>query len=233
MEPPARFAAEPIRDSKAELLRALWPVGSGQGSVRGQYTAGRIDGREVPGYRDEPDVAPGSTTETYVALRMEIVNWRWAGVPFYLRHGKRLARGVIEIVVQFKPPPSLGVSGIVGAPIAPNLLVLRIQPDEGLSLRVNAKPPGWQPGLRPIQMEYRFGGGGVPEAYERLLLDCLLGDQSLFMRGDEIEEAWAFVDSVRAGWSDAPTPEPYPAGSWGPDGAAALLERDGRTWWNP
>jgi glucose-6-phosphate 1-dehydrogenase len=232
MEPAARFSAEPVRDRKAELLRSLRPFDparAAQDVVRGQYTAGRVQGREVPGYRDEPGVAPDSETETYVAIRIDIVNWRWAGVPFYLRHGKRLARSLIEIAVQFKPPPNLGLGGDPGAAAPPNLLVLRIQPDEGLSLRVNAKPPGWQSGLRPVQMEYLFGGG-MSDAYERLLLDCLLGDQSLFMRGDEIEAAWAFVDSVRESWGPTP-PQAYPAGSWGPSGAEALLARDGRAWW--
>lgn len=232
MEPPTRFSAEPIRDRKAELLRALRPFDPDRAAlsvVRGQYSAGRVLGREVPGYRDEPGVAPDSRTETYVALRLEVVNWRWAGVPFYLRHGKRLARGLIEIVVQFKPPPELGLGGTPGLAAPPNVVALRIQPDEGLSLRVNAKPPGWQPGMRPVQLEYLFPGG-VPDAYERLLLDCLLGDQSLFMRADEIEAAWELVDGVRASWGSG-SPQPYPAGTWGPSGAEALLAGDGRGWW--
>ncbi len=235
MEPAARFAAEPIRDAKVELLRALRPLAPHQATkqaVRGQYAAGRVQGHKVRGYRDEPGVAPDSTTETYVALQMYVDNWRWAGVPFYLRHGKRLAQAVTEIVVQFKPPPALGLGGIVGAPVAPNLLVLRIQPNEGLSLRVNTKVPGWGPGLRPVQMEFLFEGG-LPEAYERLLLDCLLGDQTLFMRGDEIEQAWEFVDSVLASWGQGMPPEPYFAGTWGPPSGEALLAREGRAWWNP
>jgi glucose-6-phosphate 1-dehydrogenase len=238
MEPPAVLEADAIRDEKVQLLRSLRPIRpedvAGM-SARGQYGAGWIDGEEVPAYRDEPGVAPDSRTETYVALRLWVDNWRWAGVPFYLRAGKRLPKRATEVAVQFKEVPRILFNRDPNAALAPNVLVIRIQPDEGISLRFAAKVPGPAVRIQPVRMEFSYGaafGQEPPEAYERLLLDAMLGESTLFTRRDEVEAAWAVVDPIRAGWqqeegADLPI---YAAGTWGPDAADAFIHADGREW---
>jgi len=239
MEPPASLRADAIRDEKVKVLQSLRPVDPEQVrdvTVRGQYSRGVIDGKEVPGYREEEGVAPDSRTETYVATKLQIDNWRWAGVPFYLRAGKRLNRRLTEILLQFRDVPHRLFHG---GPPAPNTLALRIQPDEGICLRFDAKVPGAQSRIQPVPMDFAYGetfGQQPPEAYERLLLDALLGDSTLFLRRDEVEGAWAWVDRLLEGWSgedpDTPLPE-YTAGTWGPAEAHVMLARDGRTWRRP
>jgi glucose-6-phosphate 1-dehydrogenase len=244
MEPPAAFEAEAIRDEKVKLLRAVRPIAPevvGEQTVRAQYTAGRIGERGVVGYRDEPGVAPGSTTETYAALRLAVDNWRWSRVPFYLRTGKALAKRVTEVTIQYREPPLLLFEHADHPEheepdrLEPNRLSLRIQPDERVVLRVGLKPPGEGMRLAPVVMDfgYREGfGAQAPEAYERLLLDAMRGDSTLFIRGDETEAAWSLVTPVLEAWeaSRARGLASYPAGSWGPDAAAELLARDGRRW---
>jgi glucose-6-phosphate 1-dehydrogenase len=216
MEPPISLAAEDIRNEKVKVLRAIRPPAA-TGIVRGQYAAGSIAGTPVVGYRGEPNVAPDSATETYVALKLHLDNWRWAGVPFYLRHGKRLPKQVAEIAVQFKAPPAVLFAREAVAPLQPNVLVLRIQPDEGIAIRMNAKVPGTTLNIQPVKMDFRYGGSfgtRSPDAYERLLHDAIVGDATLFLRDDEIEAGWTVMDAVRAGWDAQPVP--YEAGTWGP-----------------
>ncbi len=236
MEPPARLDANAVRDEKLKVLRALKPVGdalSTQHVVRGQYRAGASAGGAVPGYLDELG-ADLSTTETFVALKAEILNWRWAGVPFYLRTGKRLAERVSEIVVAFRPIPHSVFDESAG-PLAANRLVIRLQPDEGVKLWLMIKDPG--PGgmrLREVPLDVSFAsvfGVRNPDAYERLVLDVVRGNQTLFMRRDEVEAAWTWIDPILDAWSSSTeVPKPYTAGTWGPSAAVALIERDGRTW---
>jgi glucose-6-phosphate 1-dehydrogenase len=236
MEPPQTIEADPVRDEKLKVLRALRPLerdAALAATVRGQYRAGASDGAAVPGYPEDTGIE-GSRTETFVALRAEIANWRWAGVPFYLRTGKRLAQRVSEIVIAFRPVPHSPFGG-VGGRLAPNKLVIRLQPDEGVCLSLMVKEPG--PGglrLRETSLDMTFAetfGGRHPEAYERLLLDVVRGNQTLFMRRDEVEAAWRWVDPIVAAWAESgQAPRPYAAGSWGPSAAVALVERDGRTW---
>jgi glucose-6-phosphate 1-dehydrogenase len=216
-------------------LRPLTPEDVARDVIRGQYSAGAIGGKEVIGYRQEERVNPQSMTETYVALKAHVDNWRWAGVPFYVRFGKRLAKGGTEIAVQFKDVP--GVLFNREPKVGPNVLVIRIQPDEGISLRIQAKLPGAAVRIEPVKMDFAYGtsfGKASPEAYERLLLDAMSGDATLFARRDEVEHAWEFVDRIENAWHH-PDGEPpplctYPSGSWGPPEADALLERDGRAW---
>ncbi|MDR7135708.1 glucose-6-phosphate 1-dehydrogenase [Lysobacter niastensis] len=236
MEPPSSLSADAIRDEKLKVLRALRPIDGGSTSqltVRGQYRAGAVEGRPVPGYLDELG-RDDSRTETFVALKAEVRNWRWAGVPFYLRTGKRLAERMSEIVVTFRQVPHSIFDELV-EPIAPNQLVIRLQPDEGVKLWLMNKVPG--PGglrLRRVPMDLSFAetfGGRQPEAYERLLMDVVRGNPMLFMRRDEVEAAWNWIDPIRAAWEvSSEAPKPYTAGSWGPSAAVALIERDGRTW---
>jgi glucose-6-phosphate 1-dehydrogenase len=218
MEPPVSLAAEDIRDEKVKALRAIkLPTTKTPWVVRGQYTAGAIAGAAVPGYRQETNVASDSTTETYVGLKLLLDNWRWAGVPFYLRHGKRLPKQVAEIAIQFKAPPAVLFARETAAPLQPNVLVLRIQPDEGIAIRMNAKVPGTTLNIQPVKMDFRYGGSfgaRTPDAYERLLHDAIVNDATLFLRNDEIEAGWSVMDAVRAGWDK--TPVPYEAGTWGP-----------------
>jgi glucose-6-phosphate 1-dehydrogenase len=238
MEPPASDDANALRDEKLKVLRSLRPiVGADVGrlTVRGQYRGGSVDGETVAGYQDElPEPKKGSHTETFVALKAEIDNWRWAGVPFYMRTGKRLPSRASEIVIQFRYIPHSIFEHAEGAP-KPNRLVIRIQPDEGVKLFLMIKDPG--PGgmrLREVPLNLSFAATlpqRIPEAYERLLLDVVRGSQTLFMRRDELEAAWAWVDPIREAWDAAgDAPQPYTAGSWGPTGAIALIERDVRTW---
>ncbi|HEY6378021.1 MAG TPA: glucose-6-phosphate dehydrogenase [Candidatus Dormibacteraeota bacterium] len=251
MEAPANFAAETIRDEKVKLLRAIRPIHPNDAlkhTVRGQYAAGYVDGVRVPGYREEPGVDAESLRETYVALKLDIDNWRWAGTPFYLRAGKRLGRRATEIAVQFRRVPhSPFAGGHVALPagqvttgIDPNLLVIRIQPDEGITLRFSAKVPGQTMRIRSVNMDFLYGSAFLtesPEAYERLLLDCMLGDPTLFAREDEVDEAWRVCTSILDGWrahppdrADCPN---YEAGTWGPKEADEFMAHDGRAWRRP
>jgi glucose-6-phosphate 1-dehydrogenase len=233
MEPPLDFTAESVRNEKLKALRGVLTPGP-KHVVRGQYGAGVIDGVEVPGYREEPGVAPDSLTETYVAAKLYIDNWRWADTPFYLRTGKRLARRETTVSIAFKPAPHPPFALLAGEEIQANALVVHVQPDEGLSLEVNAKVPGQGLTIRPVDLGFLYGSGfsaDLPEAYERLILDCLLGDPTLFMRADEIEEQWALVEPILAYWRRERVSFPNsPAGSWGPRTADQLLRRDGRSW---
>ncbi len=238
MEPPPDYTPNAVRDEKAQVLRSLHPVPPGQmaeWTVRGQYGPGTVNGQPVPGYRQEPEVAPDSSVETYVALKVMIENWRWAGVPFDLRTGKRLAKRVSEIAIQFnRPPLSIFRPGGVNE-IEPNVLVLNIQPDEGISLRFESKIPGQDNRIRPVNMDFRYGtsfGVQTPEAYERLLLDAMLGDPMLFTREDEVEAQWTFITPILQAWEHMAEPAfpNYEAGSWGPDEADYFIERDGRHW---
>ncbi len=237
MEPPVTLTADAIRDEKVKViksLRQMSPEDVARDVVRGQYAAGSIGGKEVIGYRQEERVNPESKTETYVALKTHVDCWRWAGVPFYVRFGKRLAKGGTEIAVQFKDVPSVLFNR--ESPVGPNVLVIRIQPDEGISLRIQAKRPGASVRIEPVKMDFAYGtsfGKASPEAYERLLLDAMSGDATLFARRDEVEHAWEFVDRIEEAWHKNDSPPPlchYPAGSWGPTEADDLIERDGRTW---
>jgi glucose-6-phosphate 1-dehydrogenase len=237
MEPPILFEANAVRDEKVKVLRsirALEGEAARAATVRGRYAAGTIDGRAVPGYREEPGVSPRSRTETYLAARFQVDNWRWSGVPFYVRSGKRLARRVTEIDVVFRRPPFVLFPGSRRAQ-EPNVLELRIQPDEGVALRVLTKAPGPEERVTPVLLDFLYAeayGGRPPEAYERLIHDALTGDPTLFARRDEVEYAWEIVDRLVGAWESAPDEDlrEYPAGSWGPAEADRLLEQDGRVW---
>jgi len=234
MEPPAHFDSTAVRDEKVKVLRALRPVAPGE-AVTGQYRAGAINGVAVPGYGEE--LGRESTTETFVAIKAHVDNWRWKGVPFYLRTGKRMPRRVTEIVIQFRGVPHSIFSG-KGATLQPNRLVIGIQPEENISLWLMAKVPGLdRQGIRlravplDIALPDAFTGTVRRIAYERLLLDLIEGDQTLFVRRDEVEAQWEWIDAIRAMWAaEGLTPKPYTAGTWGPSGAIALAERDGVTW---
>jgi glucose-6-phosphate 1-dehydrogenase len=234
MEPPAHFDATAVRDEKVKVLRALRSVAAGE-TVTGQYRAGAITGAAVPGYDEE--LGKDSGTETFVAIKAHVDNWRWKGVPFYLRTGKRMPKRVTEIVIQFRCVPHSIFAG-KGATMQPNRLVIGIQPEENISLSLMAKVPGLdREGIRlrqvplNIAMPDAFSGAVRRIAYERLLLDLVEGDQTLFVRRDEVEAQWEWVDAIRAGWAaEGLTPKTYTAGSWGPSAAIALAERDGVTW---
>ncbi|MET0582911.1 MAG: glucose-6-phosphate dehydrogenase [Pseudoxanthomonas sp.] len=236
MEPPAAMQADAVRDEKLKVLRSLRPItteDASQLTVRGQYRAGASNGGAVPGYLTELG-RDDSRTETFVALKAEVDNWRWAGVPFYLRTGKRLAERVSEIVISFRPVPHSIFEQSAG-PVMANKLVLRLQPDEGVKLWLMIKDPG-PGGLRlqhvPLDMSFAEAFGvHQPEAYERLLMDVVRGNPTLFMRRDEVEAAWKWIDPILGAWETLrEAPKPYTAGSWGPSAAVALIERDGRTW---
>ena len=239
MEPPTSFAAEAVRNEKVKLLQAIrlptTPEIDRIG-VRGQYTRGGTRDELMAGYREEPGVDPLSRTETYAALRLDVDNWRWAGVPFYLRTGKRLPRRVTEVALQFQRPPHLPIAADQAAELAADALVLRIQPDEGIALRFGAKVPGHSFRVRSASMEFSYGESfpeESPEAYERLLLDALVGDPTLFIRSDEVRQCWRIVDPVIGHWADDTAPIPtYEAASWGPTEADRLIGRDGRAWRN-
>ena len=238
MEPPANFDADAVRDEKVKVLRSIPPLQDNEiaaDTVRAQYAPGLISGAPVPAYREEKGVDPRSRTETFVAIKLAIDNWRWAGVPFYLRHGKRLAKRTTEISITFKRPPYLLFRGTGADQMQPNVLSLRIQPNEGIALVFDAKVPGQEMQLRSVNMDFLYGSSfGVepPEAYERLLLDCMLGDSTLFTRIDESEYSWRLVDNIEHAWTRQPisTIARYEPGTWGPKEADALIERDGRTW---
>jgi glucose-6-phosphate 1-dehydrogenase len=241
MEPPAHFDGNSLRDEKVKVLRSVAPPvvyrDIAEKTVRGQYTSGYVAGQHVPGYREEDKVNPVSRTETYTALKMEIENWRWAGVPFYLRTGKRMSRRVTEIAIEFKQVPHMLFKEHGAGDLNPNVLTIRIQPDEGITLRFAAKVPGAANHLRPVRMDFQYGtsfGQAGPDAYERLLFDAMIGDPSLFARRDEVETAWGIVQPILDAWaSDSNQPAPYEAGTWGPYEAEMLLARDGRTWRRP
>jgi glucose-6-phosphate 1-dehydrogenase len=237
MEPPVTFDAAPVRDEKNKVLQAIRPIDPARVdtvAVRGHYTSGFVQGRAVQGYRQEKGVGPNSRTETFAALRLLIDNWRWAGVPMFLRTGKRLPKQVSEIAIWFRRTPHL-IFRRHPAGVAPNALVIRIQPDEGIALTVNAKIPGQDLKLGPVTLDFRYGevfGGQPPEAYERLLLDAIHGDATLYARGDWVEQAWAILDPVLTAWASG-APAAYPAGSWGPPEADGLIGRDNGAWRNP
>ena len=238
VEPPASFDATAVRNEKLKVLQSIRPFdleAVAQSVVRGQYNAGELGGKALPGYRQEQGVNPSSKTETFVAARLLIENWRWAGVPFFLRTGKRLARRSTEIVIQFRRAPHMVFHD---KHIEPNRLVLNIQPDEGVSVSFSAKKPGTEMNIGNVVMDfsYREGfGDGSRSAYATLVNDCVRGDATLFDRGDNVEAAWSLVDPILDVWSAAKTaavPQ-YPSGSWGPRESDHLLERDGRKWYNP
>ena len=239
MEPPTSFGAEAVRNEKVKLLQAIrLPTTDAidRIAVRGQYTRGGTRDELMAGYRDEPGVDPLSRTETYAALRLDVDNWRWAGVPFYLRTGKRLPSRVTEVALQFQRPPHLPIAAGQASELDADALVLRIQPDEGITLRFGAKVPGHSFRVRTASMQFSYGESFAeesPEAYERLLLDALLGDPTLFIRSDEVRQCWRIIDPVIRHWAaDARRIPTYEAGSWGPDEADRLIERDGRAWRN-
>ena len=236
MEPPVSFDANPVRDEKVKVLRAIRPPTPEEVpsmAVRAQYGPGKAGGEEVHGYLDEEGVPDDSTTETYAAVRLKISNWRWAGVPFYLRTGKRLARKNTEIAVRLKPVPHLAFQQQGSLGVEPNQLILMVQPNEGVSLSLVAKIPGARMSVRPVNMEFLYGTSFLsqsPEAYERLILDTMRGDATLFARNDEVERAWTICDPILEAWSRMDEPLPtYPAGSAGPEEANALIE-DGHVW---
>jgi glucose-6-phosphate 1-dehydrogenase len=241
MEPPHSLEADVVRDEKLEILQSLRPV---QGEavhahvVRGQYAAGVLRGKQVPGYREERGVDPQSRAETFVGLKVLVDNWRWAGVPFFMRTGKRLAKRVSEICVVLKNVPPILFNASPDAPLEPNVLSIRIQPDEAFAFMISSKVPGSDDvTIAPVKMEFNYReafGGTTPEAYERLLLDVMQGDLTLFMRRDAVEAAWRFVTPILERWSEQPADDLplYPAGSWGPREADQLLAATGR-WWRP
>ncbi|MBV8196240.1 MAG: glucose-6-phosphate dehydrogenase [Candidatus Dormibacteraeota bacterium] len=251
MEPPSNFQAETVRDEKVKLLRAIRPIHPDDAlshTVRGQYGSGWVEGDQVRGYREEPGVASESLRETFVAMKIDIDSWRWAGTPFYIRTGKRLVKRATEIAIQFRRVPHSPFGGMVALPtgelppnaIDPNMLVLRIQPDEGITLRFAAKVPGQAVRIRSVNMDFLYGSAFLresPEAYERLLLDCMLGDATLFAREDEVLEAWRICSAILDGWRAHPPARDslpnYEAGSWGPAEAEEFIARDGRSWHRP
>jgi glucose-6-phosphate 1-dehydrogenase len=241
MEPPVSLDAESIRDEKVKLLKSIRPLSPeavARQVVRGQYRAGTINGEPRPAYRQEPKVNPDSNVETYLALKLFIDNWRWSGVPFYLRTGKSLPLSTSEVRVQFRPTPNVLFAAQCGPRLDPNALTLRLQPHEGISLRFNGKVPGTSVAVRPVRMDFSYDaefGAYTPEAYERLLLDAMAGDPTLFIRRDEVEAAWRLVDGIRQGWEGRPlsSREFYAAGTWGPVAAEELLAQDGHAWQEP
>jgi len=241
MEPPSTFTADKVRDEKVKVLDSLYLADGGEvghSVVRAQYGRGMQDGRFVPGYQDEKDVPPSSSTETFVALKVMVDNWRWAGVPFYLRTGKRMPKRVSEIAIQFRRAPHMLLAGGASQRPRRNVLVLRIQPDDGLALRLDVKVPGLGMRVRPVDMSFLYKDAfaeSSPEAYQRLLLDAMRGESTLFTRTDEVEAAWRLVTPLLNAWSQEGRKDlqSYGAGSWGPDEAEQLLARDGRRWRKP
>jgi len=241
MEAPSTFSAKAVRDEKVKVLRALYPLKGEevlQNTFRAQYVSGTVNGKRVPSYKDEDGVDPKSTTETYLAARVMVDNWRWAGVPFFLRSGKRLPRRVTEVAIHFKQVPLslFGWSNIAGK--APNVLVLNIQPDEGITLSFGAKAPGPVNQIQPVEMDFTYEeafGGEPPEAYERLLQDALQGDATLFTRNDEVQAAWQFTSRILDAFQAYPVNNfpVYEAGTWGPPGADAFIQNQGRFWRTP
>jgi len=241
MEPPVSLDAEPIRDEKVKLLKSIQPLTPQDVAtqvVRGQYFAGAVNGEQRPGYRQEPKVKPDSNVETYVALKLFIDNWRWSGVPFYLRTGKNLPSSASEVRIQFRATPHVLFAAQCGQHLDANALTLRLQPNEGISLRFNGKVPGNSLEVRPVRMHFSYDsefGAYTPEAYERLLLEAMVGDATLFIRRDEVETAWQIVDSIRSAWNGKPLSnrEFYAAGTWGPVASDDLLAQSGHAWHEP
>jgi glucose-6-phosphate 1-dehydrogenase len=241
MEPPVSLEAEAVRDEKVKLLksiRALSPADVAKQVVRGQYFAGSVDGQARPGYRQETKVNPNSNVETFVAMKLFIDNWRWSDVPFYLRTGKNLPMSASEVRIQFRPTPNVLFAAKCGNSLGANALTLRLQPNEGISLRFNGKVPGTTLGARPVRMHFSYDsefGAYTPEAYERLLLEAIAGDATLFIRRDEVETAWQIADAIRAGWEgkSLTNREFYAAGTWGPIAADDLLAQLGHAWHEP
>jgi glucose-6-phosphate 1-dehydrogenase len=241
MEPPVGFNSDAVRDEKGKLLRSVRPISPEEVAnvaVRGQYGPGMVDGKEVSGYRQEPGVERHSNTVTYAAVKLLIDNWRWEGVPFYLRSGKRLDRRVTEIAIQFKRPPMLLFKSCAVEDVAPNVLVMRIQPDEGISLKFEVKPPGPDICVSDLSLNFNYEqsfGNSPPEAYETLLEDCIEGESTLFTRHDWVESAWSLMDPIIQVWNlSKPRAFPnYDAGRWGPPEADEFLQRDGRRWRRP
>jgi glucose-6-phosphate 1-dehydrogenase len=240
MEPPASFDAQAIRNEKVKVLRSVRPLQPDEltrSVVRGQYTAGEINGIEVPRYREEEGVSPESSVETYLALELDIDNWRWAGVPFYLRTGKRLPHRVTEVALQYKQVPFLPLPPSAVSSVEPNVMVLNIQPDEGITLHFAAKVPGPIFRVRGVELEFRYGRAfteHAPEAYERVLRDAFLGDATLFIRSDEVDQAWQIVQPLIDGFEGGRVPLSfYPAGSWGPSEADPLLANHDDVWRAP
>ncbi len=233
MEPPVDFTADSVRNEKVKVLHALRVAGASE-IVRGQYGPGFIEGRPVPGYRAEQGVRKASTTNTFVAAKLLVDNWRWAGTPFYVRVGKRLPKRETTIAIQFQRAPHPPFAKDIADDLDPNVLVVHVQPDEGVSLTVGAKVPGQGMTIRNVLMDFLYGGAfrtELPDAYERLILDCLLGDATLFTRADEVDAQWALVDSIVRAWGrDRPRFPNYAAGTWGPAAADALIRKDGREW---
>src|SRR6266511_495645 len=238
MEPPVAFDADSVREQKVQVFRSIHPMTLKEvasNTVRGQYGPGRIDGNHVAGYRQEPGVNPNSRTETFAAVRLNVENWRWAGVPFYLRAGKRMGRSVTEIRVHFKRTPQALFSGTASGPMGPNTVKLRIQPNESISVSFGAKRPGLEMTTIPVQARFCYAeafGGNTPDAYETLILDAMHGDATLFTRRDEVEAEWTIITPIEQAWAELPPPSfpNYPAGSDGPEQAAQLLERSGHRW---
>jgi glucose-6-phosphate 1-dehydrogenase len=241
MEPPVSFAADEVRNKKVDVLRAIRPIRPEEVhrvAVRGQYGKGINGGKTLPAYREESGVASGSPIETFAALKLLIDNWRWQGVPFYLRTGKRLSAKVSEVTILFRPAPHQLFPSAAVESWQPNRLVLRIQPEEGIVTRIQAKQPGIRMLLGPVDMQFLYREAfrtAPPEAYETLLLDVLRGDATLFMRADQVESAWSVISPVLEAWEAAPPAEfpDYPAGSWGPEGADLLIAKEGHNWLQP
>jgi glucose-6-phosphate 1-dehydrogenase len=236
MEPPVEFSADDVRNEKVKVLKALRvDTSRGDGTIRGQYGPGKVGKVLAQGYTQEEGVPPDSTTETYLAMKLLIDNWRWAGVPFYVRSGKRLPKRVSEIAITFKMPPLLLFSDTMGQQIEPNTLALNIQPDEGISLKFGSKVPGSGEKIRPVIMDFKYGTSfevPAPDAYERLILDCMHGDSTLFTRSDEVETAWSLLKPVFKSWESGSGSfiELYRAGTWGPKQADDFIRADGRQW---
>jgi glucose-6-phosphate 1-dehydrogenase len=239
MEPPVTFDAESVREEKVKVLKAVRPIPEDEVNlyaVRGQYERGWVFGEEVEGYREEEDVAPDSLTETFVALKLFVDNWRWAGAPFYIRAGKRLPKKATEIAIQFRPTPHTMFTRGETRGLEPNVLVIRIQPEEGISLKIGAKVPGSGFEVSSVNMDLLYGTAFLeeaPDAYQRLLLDLMLGDPTLFIRADEAEGAWSILAPVMRSWAESEKIPTYPAGTWGPEEADELLRHDGREWRRP
>ncbi len=241
MEPPVEFSPEDLRDEKLKVLRAVKPMAQSDVAahvIRGQYVSGWVEGERVTSYRDAPEVPPDSDTETFVALKLAIDSWRWAGVPFYIRTGKALPSRVTEIAVQFRRAPLALFSRAGVSQVDPNVLAIRVQPDEGILLRFGAKVPGQGLQIRTVNMDFRYGSSFAvdsPDAYETLLVDAMIGDNSLFTRDDEVERAWEILDPILKAWEsgEGGPLHFYGAGTWGPPAADELLEREGRAWRKP
>ncbi len=237
MEPPAALDAISIRDEKVKVFKSVRPIRPehvDQFAIRGQYAAGEAAGERTPGYRKEKDVPADSRTETFAAMKLFIDNWRWSGMPFYLRTGKYLPQKLSEVTVRFRSPPLTLFQKQCESPVYPNDLVIRVQPEEGISWRLNGKVPGGALNIKSVALDFLYKTAfkaEPPEAYERLIFDAMTGDQTLFIRGDEAEAAWAVIDPIEKGWAKSKNgPEEYAPGTWGPKKAMDLIELDGRRW---